>query len=166
MLQPALLGGIFTGVLSALPFVSIGNCCCLWILGGGAIAAYLDQQNSPARPITVGRGAMAGAASGVVSAFVWLFVAMAMQSIIGPMQERVMQQILSTARDVTPDVRDMLESFGRGRGPLGWVMGFFFMLCFGTIFSAIGGALGAVFFRNDVPPALGGPIPPPPLPPQ
>jgi hypothetical protein len=33
----------------------------------------------------------------------------------------------------------------------------------GSIFSTLGGLLGAVFFRNDVPPALGGP---PPLPPQ
>jgi hypothetical protein len=36
-------------------------------------------------------------------------------------------------------------------------------LCVGTVFSAIGGALAGAFFRNDVPPALGGPIAPPPL---
>jgi hypothetical protein len=166
MLQPALLGGIFTGVLSALPFVNIANCCCLWILAGGAIAAYLDQQNNPSRPTTAGRGAMVGAAAGIVSAFVWLVVSLAMQSIIGPMQERLMQQILSSARDVPPEMRGMLEAFGQGRSALGTVVGFFFMLCLGTIFSAIGGAIGAVFFKNDVPPALGGPIPPPPVPPQ
>ena len=33
-------------------------------------------------------------------------------------------------------------------------------------YTLIGGLLGAAFFRNDVPPALGGPSEPPPLPPQ
>ena len=31
-LQPALFGGLFIGVLSALPLVSVGNCCCLWVI--------------------------------------------------------------------------------------------------------------------------------------
>ena len=35
LLQPVLFGGLFMGVLSALPIISIGNCCCLWIMGGG-----------------------------------------------------------------------------------------------------------------------------------
>ena len=34
-LQPALFGGLFIGVLSALPLINIGNCCCLWVIGGG-----------------------------------------------------------------------------------------------------------------------------------
>ena len=45
--MPALLGGLFIGVLSALPVVQICNCCCLWIIGGGLLAAYLQQQNQP-----------------------------------------------------------------------------------------------------------------------
>ena len=41
-LQPALYGGLLLGVLSALPIISLGNCaCCLWVLAGGAMAAYL-----------------------------------------------------------------------------------------------------------------------------
>jgi hypothetical protein len=39
-LQPALWGGVFIGVLSALPLVNLGNCCCcLWVLVGGGLAA-------------------------------------------------------------------------------------------------------------------------------
>jgi hypothetical protein len=46
-LQPALWGGLFIGVLSALPLVNLENCCCcLWVLCGGALAAYLRQQNN------------------------------------------------------------------------------------------------------------------------
>ena len=45
-LQPAFYGGLFIGVLSALPLVNAGNCCCcLWVVAGGVLAAYLRQQN-------------------------------------------------------------------------------------------------------------------------
>ena len=50
-LQPALLGGLTIGVLSALPVINLANCCCAWILFGGALAAYLMQQSHP-EPIT------------------------------------------------------------------------------------------------------------------
>jgi hypothetical protein len=163
MLQAAVLGGLFTGVLSALPIVSLGNCCCLWILGGGALAAYLDQQGL-GRPTSAGRGAITGLAAGAISAFVWLMASMLLDPIIGPMQQRVVDEFLRIANDVPPEVRDSLESLGQGRSIGGYAVGFAMMLCFGTLFSAIGGALGGAFFRNDVPPALGGPIPPPPLP--
>ena len=48
--QPAVLGGVFIGVLSALPLISAGNCCCcLWVIGGGVVAAYLLQQSQRRR---------------------------------------------------------------------------------------------------------------------
>ena len=40
MLQAPLLGGLFIGILSALPVISWGNCCCLWVVSGGVLAAY------------------------------------------------------------------------------------------------------------------------------
>ena len=43
--QPALLGGLFIGVLSILPYVQI--CCCLWVIVGGVLVAYLQQQEKP-----------------------------------------------------------------------------------------------------------------------
>ena len=54
-LQPALFGGLFIGVLSALPIINIGNCCCLWVIGGGVLATYLMQQNHPYPIAAVGR---------------------------------------------------------------------------------------------------------------
>ena len=45
--QPALIGGVVMGVLSALPLVNVFNvCCCGWVICGGVVAAYLLQQNS------------------------------------------------------------------------------------------------------------------------
>ena len=63
--QPALIGGLVMGVLSALPIVAAGNlCCCLWIISGGVVAAYLLQQNQSA-PVTPGDGALVGLLAGM-----------------------------------------------------------------------------------------------------
>ena len=45
-----------------------------------------------------------------------------------------------------------------------YLIGFIFQFFAGGIFGAIGGVLAAMFFRKDVPPALGGSAPPPPPP--
>jgi hypothetical protein len=163
VLQAPLLGGLFIGILSALPVISWGNCCCLWIVSGGVLAAYLDQQNDQ-RPITAGRGALAGLIAGVIGAFVWLVVSLGLDLVLAPVRERIAGEIMRIARDMPPDARSALESLGAS-SPLGYAFDFFVLLCAGAIFSTLGGVLGAAFFRNDAPPALGGPIQPPPLPP-
>ena len=63
-LQPALLAGLVLGVLSSLPIVSAGNCCCgLWFVTAGVLAAWLMQQNQPF-PIALGDGALVGLLDG------------------------------------------------------------------------------------------------------
>ena len=65
-LQPAFWGGLFIGVLSALPLVNAGNCCCcLWVICGGLLAAYLRQQSSPL-PIDAAEGALVGLMAGAL----------------------------------------------------------------------------------------------------
>jgi hypothetical protein len=163
--QPVLLGGLFIGVLSALPIVSVANCCCLWIVGGGLLTARLAQQESP-RPLSPGRGALLGLAAGIVGAFVWLIAAMALDVVIAPLQERMIAEMLRGAQDMPPNAREWLEMVaGRASTPMKFIAGFAFQI-FGAVFSALGGLLGAAFFRRDVPPALGGDPIVPPLPPQ
>ena len=165
MYQPALLGGLFIGVLSALPFISAGNCCCLWIISGGFLAAYLDAQNSP-RNLTVGRGALDGFLAGVAGAVIWMIVAIALDPVIAPMQRRFAEAMASRSEAMPPEVRDWFESVAsRSTSSFRWVIGFFFQLAIGMVFAPIGGMLGAVFFKKDIPPALGGgDIVVPPLP--
>jgi hypothetical protein len=163
VIQAPLLGGLFIGILSALPVISWGNCCCLWIVSGGVLAAYLDQQNDQ-RPTTIGRGAFAGFLAGIIGAFVWLVVSIGLDIVLAPIRERIATELIRVARDMPPDARAALESIGTA-SPVGYAFNFFLLLCAGGIFSTLGGMLGATFFRNDVPPALGGPIQPPPLPP-
>ena len=163
-MQAPLLGGLFIGVLSALPLVGLGNCCCcLWIVCGGVLAAYLDQQNDP-RPTSAGRGALVGLKAGVVGAFVWLLVSLVLQPILAPLQQRMVEYALTIARDLPPEVREALEQSENASG-FRYVIDFLGFLVIGAIFSTLGGLLGAAFFKTDVPPALGGPgAPPPPLP--
>jgi hypothetical protein len=164
VIQAPLLGGLFIGILSALPVISWGNCCCLWIVSGGALAAYLDQQNDQ-RPTTIGRGAFNGFMAGIIGAFVWLVVSIGLDIVLAPIRERIAQELIRVARDMPPDARAALESIGAS-SPVGYAFNFFLLLCAGGIFSTLGGMLGATLFRNDVPPALGGPLQPPPLPPM
>jgi hypothetical protein len=161
-MQPALLGGLFIGVLSALPIVQLCNCCCLWIVGGGVLASYLQQQSQPV-PLTVTAGARVGLIAGLVGAFVWLLLSQALDVVLAPLQERLADEVLRNARDIPPNVRAWLES-ARAEGSGGYGFGFLLLLIGGSVASALGGAIGAAYFRNDVPPALGGPIAPPPLP--
>ena len=58
--QPALLGGLFIGVLSSLPVVNIANCCCLWVIVGGGLTTYLLQQSRP-DPVEPAEAALQGA---------------------------------------------------------------------------------------------------------
>jgi hypothetical protein len=163
-LQPALLGGLFIGVLSALPIVSICNCCCLWVIGGGVLAAYLDQQQDPL-PTTARRGAIAGLLAGVVGAVVWLMVASVVNVLLEPLQDEMIAAVARNARDLPPELRAWLDQLSETEPSLGAsIFWFGVMLFIGSALSSVGGAIAASYFRKDAPPALGGPIPPPPLP--
>jgi hypothetical protein len=151
MLQSAVLGGLFIGVLSALPIVNVGNCCCLWILGGGVLSAHLLQQRDP-RPIGALRGAAVGLLAGVIGAFGWLIVSLALDVFIAPLQERMVGAMIRNAQDMPPDVRAWFDTLGnRAASPLRFVLGFMFQLLAGGIFSTLGGLLGSSVVRSEDP---------------
>ncbi len=145
-LQPALLGGAFLGVLSALPIVSAANlCCCLWVVAGGVLAAYLLQQGQSAS-ITLGDGAAVGFWAGVVGAFVYVVAALPMQFVLAPLQRRMTEQVLDRVRDIPPELREVLQDVNVGA--VGLAVGFVFMLIVGVVFATTGGALGAALFAK------------------
>jgi hypothetical protein len=151
--QAALLGGAFIGVLSALPFVSVGNCCCLWILGGGFLAAYLLQQEQAAA-VTIADGAAVGFLAGVVGAFVHLIVFVPLDLVMAPLQGRLLDRMMANARDLPPGMRELLQSSSRGQTSFGAHVAFQFvpMLLVGAVFAPVGGMLGALFTRRGFPP--------------
>jgi hypothetical protein len=169
-LQPALWGGLFIGVLSALPLVQYGNCCCcLWVLIGGGLAAYLRQQNTPFQ-ITAAEGAIVGLMAGLVGAVVGAIVAIPFQIMSGPAQQMALDQILSNP-DVPPEARELMERLLTGS--TWWVFGLIISFVVDAVFGLLGGLIGvAVFKRNlppppppgtiDIPPSPVAPPPPPP----
>ena len=159
-MQAVLIGGAFNGVLSALPLIELGNCCCLWVLGGGAITAWLLQRERAA-PLDPGEGALAGLLAGVAGAVIFAVVSVPIQMVMGSLG---MFEV--GALDVPPEVRELIEALSSSVA-LRVLIGFVTMLIVSAIFSTLGGLLGAYLFRRTVPPAApGGPeiVPPPPPP--
>ena len=160
--MPALLGGLFIGILSALPFISC--CCCLWMIGGGFLSAYLKSQNRQTS-LSMAEGATVGLLAGVIGSFVFLLIS----SALSPLNMRFLE-FARNAADMPPEVQEMIDAMEGGRmgsnafNFIGSVVSFVMTLCVMSIMSTIGGMVGAAYFKKDIPPALGGPINPPPLP--
>lgn len=160
MLQPALLGGVVIGVLSALPIINLANCCCAWILFGGGLSAYLMQQQQPA-PITLGDGALVGLVAGALGSVIWTVVAIPLNMAVMP--AGLLEQAISNAGDM-PEVRTFLESLRRGPVlGVAAVIGFTLQLLVCSTFGMIGGLFGALFFRKSPPPPPPDPVGPPPF---
>ena len=145
------------GVLSALPFVSAGNlCCCLWVLVGGMVAAYVLQQNQSA-PITPGDGALVGLLAGFIGAVVQVLVSIPISLVVGPMERAMVQRVLEMAGNMPSEMREMFERFGSEGQRAGFfiisrIVGLIFWSCVGGVFSTLGGLIGAAIFKKNTPP--------------
>ena len=144
--QAILIGGTFTGVLSALPIVSVANCCCLWLIGGGVITAYLLQQGQ-VEPISLADASVGGCLAGVFGAFVSAGVSVPIQLMTQPLQRQLADMLRGNA-DVPPELAEMIEQLS-GAGVAAVLFGFVVMLVLGMIFSTLGGLLGGIVFRRD-----------------
>jgi hypothetical protein len=146
--QPALIGGAVSGVLSALPIISAGNlCCCLWVVGGGVVAAYVLQQNQ-GRSIPPGDGALAGLLAGLTGALIYLLLSIPITLLMAPMERIMMERIIESGR-MPPEFREMMGTYTGGAVRL--LIGFCLMLVVGSIFSTLGGLLGAAIFKKQTP---------------
>jgi hypothetical protein len=91
---------MFLGVLSSLPLVAAGNClCCMWVLGGGGIAAFLLTKQRPTG-ITYGDGAFGGVLSGVFGAVIGTIVSIPIRIIQGRLFETRPEQLEQMMRDI------------------------------------------------------------------
>jgi hypothetical protein len=152
-IQPALYAGVAMGVLSALPLINLGNClCCLWVIGGGALAAYLMQQNHP-YPIESADGALVGLVAGLIGGAICGIIVIPIAMAMAPFQQQILDRITSNS-DVPPEMKTMIENMTRG-GVLGAmaIVGIFIRAIVFAIIAMIGGLLGvALFKRKDLPP--------------
>jgi hypothetical protein len=156
-MMPALLGGLFIGVLSSLPYIKGGNvCCCLWVISGGALAAWLMQQNTP-RPVTAGEGAVVGLLSGLVGTVVWIawgVIGLAVFS-SSPFDMADFQRAMGEAEGMTPEAREALESLSPA---VMLVVGGVIWAVVSMAFATLGGLLGAMLFKRKGGPGLPTPL--------
>ncbi len=157
---PALIGGAVLCVLSLIPFVNYG--CCLWVIAGGAIAAYMLIKRSPVLPVTTGEGASVGALAGLLGSVLYLviftpiFFAFGREAAIAQMQQAAYQQTDPNARRMVMQFADVVRD-----QPMVFILiwcaviGIFF-IAFGTL----GGIIGVAMFEKR----KGQPMTPPPPP--
>jgi len=151
-LQPALFGGLFIGVLSALPFVNA--CCCLWMMAGGAIAVYLMQQNHP-YAVNAADGALAGLLAGLFGAVIGGLLSIPIQMATGPMVQRLIQDLILNNPDIPSESKSTIENLLARNAGFSIVATIFSMMVsavFGSIFGLLGGLLGVALFKKDAPP--------------
>ena len=149
--QPAILGGLFIGILSSLPLVSALNaCCCLWVIVGGVLTAYLKQQQTP-EPLETSDAVLAGLVAGVIGALLSMLGGFLVLSVTGPVWQETLRQQMESNPDVPPQVRDMMMRLFTGGGIM--VIWLVVTLPVYAGFAAVGALLGkAMFGKKKAPP--------------
>src|SRR5262245_54515697 len=156
------------GVLSALPLISVGNCfCCLWVISGGVVAAYVLQDAYDA-PITPGDGAIAGLLAGLAGAVVHFILSIPIDILMAPVERNLGQRVIEMLGTVPPEVREMVDRMRdqQMRGGVAAIIArriflLVFMRCVAAVFSTIGGVVGAAIFGKKRPKTEALDVPPP-----
>ena len=140
-LKPALLGGLIVGVLSAIPFINY--CCCIWSIGGGALAAFLYIKSSSV-PVKTGDGAVVGGLAGVIGGIIYLVIGLPIAIFFGM---AAMEEQLSNSGVHLPFSGMILMIVASIAGAI-----------FLALLATLGGVIGVAIFekRKD------GGVPPPP----
>jgi ribose/xylose/arabinose/galactoside ABC-type transport system permease subunit len=149
-LKPAFWGGLFIGVLSALPLVNLGNCCCcLWVLAGGALTVYLRQQTTPME-IPAAEGALMGLMAGAIGGVLATVIGLPLQMLTSGFNQQLMDRVLSSNPDMPPELRELFAN--TATGAVAGVMMLVINVVVMTIFGMLGGLLGVAIFKKTPPP--------------
>ena len=168
-LRAALIGGAAMFLLGLLTSLGVnylpesaarsaGCCNCLWIIGGGVLAAYVYVRKSPTT-VQPAEGALAGALAGVVGGLINFAYTAGMYLFFPERINAMFAQIEAGVRQAGVDFPS---------GILGWpliLMIGILGLVLDTILGTVGGLIGVSIFAKR----KGGaepPAPPPPPPPD
>lgn len=182
-LRAVIIGGVVIGLLSALPYVRLGNViCCLWIVMGGALACYLYIKQS-ATPVGVGEGALLGGMAGAIGWAIEIIVGVPLTILTGYPELRF---IIGLLERVNPTEAEKYQRNMEAAMSLSFSEQFFYSvfslqtllsLLITIVFALVGGLVAVPLFEKrkaDAPPpppppyyggTPGGAYPPPPPPP-
>jgi hypothetical protein len=126
----------------------------MWVIGGGALAVYLMQQNYPYQ-LNAADGAFVGLLAGVVGGIVGGLLLIPIMMVFGPFQQQLIQRVIASNPDVPEQTREMIERMTAGGAVMGaaLVIKIVFGICIDAVFGMLGGLLGvALFKKKDLPP--------------
>lgn len=173
MLKPAFIGGILLGVLSA-----IINCgCCIWIIGGGMLAAYFYVRQSPVM-VTLGQGVLLGLYAGIVGSVVFALFLIPLLLMSSDSSAKFVEQLTSLMEQMPFYTEDYRKEFMEMTSREGFVAFLYFFTVIAQSFincilAMLGGTLGVAIFEKrkisgpEQDPSSGKPpsiLPPPPPP--
>ncbi len=163
-LQPAIIGGVVLGLLSAIPFINFFNiCCCAWAILGGALAAYLYIKKSPT-PVSIGDGALLGVIAGGIGAIVYVVVGLPLGLLTGNAFSNMAVRFAERANPEQADVlRAQIEAMQNqsiGERLLTALPFTFIGVILLVAFATVGGLIGVAILEKRKG-SLGAPTPPP-----
>jgi hypothetical protein len=129
MLIPGIVLGVVVGILGAVPFVNLCNICCLWIVAGGFVAAYLYGRDTTVELVD-------GAVVGVIYGFTY--------GIVVSVTEFLVTTLLRILRigggDLVGGINLLSLEIGE---PLRSLILTFFNILLGMVFGAVGGVISS-----------------------
>lgn len=145
MFVPALVGGAFAGILSGIPLL---NCfCCLWIIGGGMLAAYFLTKDSPVM-LSSGDGAIVGVFAGIIGAVVDFVISIPLAPLTNAYFRRLMEKVAEFAEDMPSGWENWLER-GAFENSAPWaLLGLATNVVIFSILGALGGIIGISLFKK------------------
>ena len=158
--NPALIGGIFFGITSALNL----GCFNFLIIGGGILASflYLRKCSPQLPPVTYGDGAVLGLLTGLIGTAIWVVVEIPINLLIWVRGEPLEDLVTD------PQILEFLQSLPIGTEAaliiFGTIFGIFPKLIISSILNPLGAIIGIALFRKKEKPvpAVEQPYEPPP----
>lgn len=145
-LRPALIGGAFIGIISAIPIINWINCfCCAGVIIGGILAVRFYNKNLGVFELTssdgMTLGLMAGASGALIST---ILTAM----FTGGVKQQI-DKVLEYSSEMPPELEEALLRIQEMGGELFFVIvGLVFSLIVYSIFGIIGGLIGVSLFKK------------------
>ncbi len=155
-LMPALAGGAFLGIASALPILGALNCaCCALVIGGGFLSVFLFKRKNPEVFMTSGDGALLGLLSGLVGSVVYSILNTLISGLGAggaAFGDRI-EQVIASNPDFPPEAAEFLRTLSEGgAASAGFIVLMFLMaLVMFSIFGTVGGILGVAILQKKPP---------------